>query len=79
MPTPIYRVIIHFGFKKKGSSRSFVSKKIDTFALTNVEEDIKSDQNILERIGRKAKRKLTEIDIVFNKIEVEGRYGETNN
>jgi len=78
MPKPIYRVIIDFGFKKKGSVRPFVYKKIDTFALTNIDDEIKKDDNILQRMARQVKRKLHEIDIIFRDILVEGRYGETN-
>jgi len=79
MGKPIYRVIIDFGFKKKGSVRPYVSKKIDTFVLTNVEEEIKKDERLLERMSMKIKRKLKDIDIKFNEIHIEGQYGETAN
>ena len=79
MGKPIYRVIIDFGFKKKGSLRSYVWKKIDTFALTNKEEEIKNSKNILTKISRKCGRKLESIDITFKKIHIEGQYGETSN
>ncbi len=78
MGSPIYRVIIDFGFKKKGSLRPFVYKKIDTFVLTNVDDRIKKDENILLKMARKVNRKLADIDIVFKKIFIEGQYGETN-
>lgn len=78
MKKPIYRVIIDFGFKKKGSVRPFVYKKIDTFVLTNVDDEIKKDESILIKMARKVNRKLPEIDIVFKKIFIEGQYGETN-
>tara|TARA_Y100001938_G_C8051102_1_gene411764 strand:+ start:840 stop:1079 length:240 start_codon:yes stop_codon:yes gene_type:complete len=79
MGKPIYRVIIDFGFKKKGSVRPYVSKKIDTFVLNNVEEELKKDQRLLERMALSIKRKLKDIDIKFNKIHIEGQYGETTN
>ena len=78
MRRPIYRVIVDFGFKKKGSVRAYVSKKIDTFVLTNIKEDIKKDESLLNGIARKVKRKLSDIDIKFNNIHIEGQYGETN-
>ena len=78
MGKPIYRVIIDFGFKKKGSVSAYVWKKIDTFALTNVEEEIEKDNAILTKMARKSNRKLSEIDIKFKKIHIEGQYGETS-
>ena len=49
MPNPIYRVIIEYGYRKKGSARHYQFKLIDTFALTN---DVKTIQNS-EEIRRK--------------------------
>ena len=77
MVTPIYRVIIDFGVKKKGSVRAYVWKKIDTFVLTNVKEEIEKDKAILKKIAKKSKRKLSDIEIKFKKIHIEGQYGET--
>ena len=79
MGKPIYRVIIDFGFKKKGSVRPFVYKKIDTFVLTNVNDDIKKNESILIKMARSVNRKLPDIDITFQNIFIEGQYGETNN
>jgi len=79
MRKPIYRVIIDFGFKKKGSVRSYIGKRIDTFALTNDKDEIKKSKSILEKIARKCNRKLSDIDIRFKKIHIEGQYGETAN
>jgi hypothetical protein len=77
MGKPIYRVIIDFGFKKKGSIRPYVLKKIDTFALSNVEEEIKKDENVLRKISRKCNRNLSDIEIKIKKIHIEGQYGKT--
>ena len=77
MPNPIYRVIIEYGYRKKGSSKHYQFKLIDTFALTN---DVKMIQNSLE-IRRKliinAKTKHKDLDIMFKSIYVEGQYGQT--
>jgi hypothetical protein len=75
---PIYRVIVDFGFKKKGSARGYYWRRIDTFVLTNIEEEIKKDKELLQRMSTKIKRKLSDIDITFKKIHIEGQYGETN-
>ena len=75
---PIYRVIVDFGFKKKGSVRGYYWRQIDTFVLTNIEGEIKKDKELLQRMSTKIKRKLSDIDITFKKIHIEGQYGETN-
>lgn len=77
MGKPIYRVIIDFGYKKKGSVRSYNFKRVDTFALTNDKEEIKKSERVLFKIAKKCNRKLEEIDIQFKKIHIEGQYGET--
>ena len=78
MGKPIYRVIIDFGFRKKRSARHFVPNNIDTFVNTKDEEEIKKDNNLRQKIARKVKRKLEDIEIRFTKIYIEGQYGETN-
>ena len=70
--------MIDFGFKKKGSVRRFVSGQIDTFVNTKDEEEIKKDNNLRQKIARKVKRKLEDIEIRFKKIHIEGQYGETS-
>ena len=45
MPSPIYRVIVEYGYKKKGSVRQYKYEKIDTFVLTNDIEMIKKDKD----------------------------------
>jgi len=77
MGKPIYRVIIDFGYKKKGSVRSYNFKRVDTFALTNDKEEVKKSERVLFKIAKKCNRKLEEIDIQFKKIHIEGQYGET--
>tara|TARA_R100000654_G_scaffold25256_1_gene48651 strand:- start:1539 stop:1778 length:240 start_codon:yes stop_codon:yes gene_type:complete len=78
MGKPIYRVIIDYGYKKKGSVRKFAIKKIDTFVLTNVEEEIKKDEGLLNKMARRVNKKPEQIDIIFKKIYIEGQYGETS-
>ena len=77
MPSPIYRVIIEFGYKAKGSVRHYKYSKIDTFVLTDDVELIKVNESLLKKIKRKVNAKK-EIDIIFKNIYVEGQYGFTN-
>tara|TARA_Y100000592_G_C5463182_1_gene315104 strand:- start:1169 stop:1405 length:237 start_codon:yes stop_codon:yes gene_type:complete len=77
MPSPIYRVIIEFGYKTKGSVRQYKYSKIDTFVLTDDVELIKVNESLLQKIKRKVNAKK-EIDITFKNIYVEGQYGFTN-
>ena len=58
--------------------RGYYWRQIDTFVLTNIEGEIKKDKELLQRMSTKIKRKLSDIDITFKKIHIEGQYGETN-
>ena len=78
MGSPIYRVIIEYGYRKKGAVRAYQYKIIDTFALTNDLDRIKKDKNIREKIMKQTKTKHKKLDIIFKNIYIEGQYGETN-
>ena len=78
MTSPIYRVIIEYGYRKKGSLRSYKYKIIDTFVLTNDIEKIKTDKNLRERMMREIKTENKEVEFTFKNIYVEGQYGNTN-
>ena len=78
MPSPIYRVIVEYGYRKKGSVMHYKYKRIDTFVLTNDIEMIKKDANLNSRIVRQLKSGNKEMDIMFKSIYVEGQYGDTN-
>tara|TARA_R110000744_G_scaffold356227_1_gene462955 strand:- start:8 stop:247 length:240 start_codon:yes stop_codon:yes gene_type:complete len=75
--SPIYRVIIEYGYRKKGSVRHYNYKIIDTFALTNDVELIKKDEGIMKKIITQIKSKNKDLDIIFKSVYVEGQYGET--
>mgnify|MGYP003677383778 CR=1 FL=1 len=77
MSSPIYRVIIEYGYRKKGSVRHYNYKIIDTFALTNDVELIKKDEGIMKKIITQIKSKNKDLDIIFKSVYVEGQYGET--
>ena len=77
MGSPIYRVIIEYGYRKKGSVRHYKYKIIDTFVLTNDVEKIKTDKTLRERMTRNVGGKKKELEFTFKNIYVEGQYGET--
>ena len=78
MPSPIYRVIVEFGYRTKGSARQYKYAKIDTFVLTNDIEMIKNDNTLKQRMLRKVKAGKKELDITFKNIYIEGQYGFTS-
>ena len=78
MSSPIYRVIIEYGYRKKGSARHYKYKIIDTFVLTNDVEMIKKDKNLKDKMIREIKTKNKEVEFIFKSIYVEGQYGNTN-
>ena len=78
MTSPIYRVIVEYGYRKKGSLRSYKYKIIDTFVLTNDVERIKKDKHLRERMIRQVGGKNKELEFTFKNIYVEGQYGNTN-
>ena len=77
MGSPIYRVIIEYGYRKKGSARPYQFKIIDTFALTNDVEMIQKDPKVKQKLLKNSKTKHNDLDITFKNIYVEGQYGET--
>jgi len=78
MTSPIYRVIVEYGYRKKGSARHYKYKIIDTFVLTNDVEMIKKDKNLNDKMMREIKTKNKEVEFIFKSIYVEGQYGNTN-
>ena len=78
MTNPIYRVIVEYGYRKKGSARHYKYKIIDTFVLTNDIEVIKKDKNLREKMMTQIKTKNKEVEFTFKNIYVEGQYGNTN-
>mgnify|MGYP003632711001 FL=1 len=77
MGSPIYRVIIEYGYRKKGSVKKHQFQIIDTFALTNDVELIKKDEGIMRKIIHEIKSKNRDLDIIFKSIHIEGQYGKT--
>ena len=78
MTSPIYRVIVEYGYRKKGSLRSYKYKIIDTFVLTNDIEVIKKDNTLLGKMIKEVGVKNKELEFTFKNIYIEGQYGDTN-
>lgn len=77
MGKPIFRVIIKYGYRNKGSARQYKYKIIDTFVLTDDVELIKKDKDLHTRIKHQVGGKKKELELIFTSIRVEGQYGET--
>ena len=77
MGSPIYRVIIEYGYRKKGSVRHYKYKIIDTFVLTNDIELIKKDKNLKQRMTSQVGGRKKELEFRFKSIHIEGQYGQT--
>ena len=78
MSKPIYRVIIEYGYRKKGSMRQYKYKLIDTFVNTDDAELISKDAELKSKIIRKLKAGKKEMDIIYKSIYIEGQYGNTS-
>ena len=78
MKKPIFRVFISYEIKnKKSVSRKVTTGTLDTFALTSSINEIKNDQEMIDRICYLNKKKLNKVDITIVKVDVENQYGET--
>jgi len=79
MKKPIFRVFIYYEIKnKKAVTRKVTTGVLDTFALTSNIDEIKNDQEIIDRICYLNKKKLDKVDITIVKVDIENQYGETN-
>ena len=78
MKKPIFRVFISYEIKNKGAvTRKTTVGILDTFALTSNIEEIKNDQELIDRICYLNKKKLNKVDITITSVDVENQYGET--
>jgi|TARA_R110000850_G_scaffold7993_2_gene29809 hypothetical protein len=78
MKKPIYRVFVSYEIKsKKAVTRKVTTGMLDTFVLTSNIEEIKKDQELIDRICYLNKKNLNKVDITIISIDVENQYGET--
>ncbi len=78
MKKPIFRVFISYEIKsKKAITRKVTTGTLDTFVLTSNINEIKKDQEIIDRICYLNKKNLNKVDITITDIDIENQYGET--
>ena len=78
MKKPIFRVFVSYEIKNKDTvTRKAIVGILDTFALTSNIEEIKKDQELIDRICYLNKKKLNKVDIIITNVDVEYQYGET--
>jgi hypothetical protein len=78
MKKPIFRVFVSYEIKNKDTvTRKAIVGILDTFALTSKIEEIKKDQELIDRICYLNKKKLNKVDIIITNVDVEYQYGET--
>jgi hypothetical protein len=78
MKKPIFRVFITYEIKTKKGVRRGKRGVLDTFVLTSNLEEIKKDEDTINRICYVNKKKPDDVQIKFLDIEIENQYGETN-
>ena len=79
MKKPIFRVFVSYEIRnKKTISRKVSSGILDTFVLTSDINEIKKNQELIDRICYVNKKSPTLVEITITKIDIENQYGETN-
>ena len=78
MKKPIFRVFISYEIKnKKSVNRKVIKGTLDTFVLTSDINEIKNDQELIDRICYVNKKNPNKVDVTITSVEVENQYGET--
>ena len=78
MKKPIFRVFVSYEIKNKNVvTRKVTTGILDTFALTSNIEEIKNDQELIDRICYLNKKKLNKVEVTITSVDVENQYGET--
>ena len=78
MKKPIFRVFVSYEIKNKATvTRKVTMGILDTFALTSNIEEIKKDQELIDRICYLNKKNLSKVYVTITNVDVEYQYGET--
>ncbi len=78
MKKPIFRVFVSYEIKnKKVVTRKSITGILDTFVLTSNINEIKNDQELIDRICYINKKNLNKVDVIITSIDIENQYGET--
>tara|TARA_R110002167_G_scaffold365483_1_gene590392 strand:+ start:780 stop:1040 length:261 start_codon:yes stop_codon:yes gene_type:complete len=79
MKKPIFRVFVSYEIRnKKTISRKVSSGILDTFVLTSDINEIKKNQELIDRICYINKKNPNHVDVTITNIDIENQYGETN-
>jgi len=79
MKKPIFRVFVSYEIKSKKKITRSVSKGIlDTFVLTSDINEIRKDQEIIDRICYINKKNPEMVNITITNVDIEDQYGETS-
>ncbi len=78
MKKPIFRVFITYEIKSKKAVRKGKKGRLDNFVLTYDLEEIKKDEDTINRICYINKKKPEDVEVNFLDIEIEDQYGETS-
>jgi len=78
MKKPIFRVFVSYEIKnKKAVTRKAITGTLDTFVLTSDINEIKNDQELIDRICYINKKNPNKVDVTITSVEIENQYGET--
>ena len=78
MKKPIFRVFVSYEIKnKKVVTRKTVTGILDTFVLTSDINEIKNDQELIDRICYINKKNPNKVNVTITSIDIENQYGET--
>ena len=79
MKKPIFRIFVSYEIRnKKTISRKVSSGILDTFVLTSDINEIKKNQELIDRICYINKKNPNHVDVTITNIDIENQYGETN-
>jgi len=62
---------------KKSVTRKVITGTLDTFVLTSDINEIKNDQELIDRICYINKKNPNKVDVTITSVEIENQYGET--
>ena len=78
MKKPIFRVFVSYEIKnKKVVTRKAITGILDTFVLTSDINEIKNDQELIDRICYINKKNPNKVDVKITSVDIENQYGET--
>ena len=78
MKKPIFRVFVSYEIKnKKVVTRKAITGILDTFVLTSDINEIKNDQELIDRICYINKKNPNKVDVIITSVDIENQYGET--